>query len=381
LSLIDKARDFIQYGSAQLGADLVALLLECVEAGTLEALCAVQMLFERMPLSVQAIYRGFADNYLGRPISGDDLKATAAYCLVRWGQAGLDALVEAARRTSQPKNQSLTIEILATLASGEQLRQIGTQVRDEQLSKRVLERVTDWDDLCSAARRHLGTYILSFEDDRAITLAVALQFHLAAFKGPSIPKVLFEAMASRWLAVSIPTLQAFEALLRDHADDEPRFQAFLERHPQMVDPMAFEVWPQPNIHGAKEPDFVIRRTDDTYLVVEIETPSKLLVTHSNKLSADATHAVAQATDYASFLVERLLNVRQQLPSFRQPECLVVIGMERDLNPAQARALQIENENRHRLRIVGFDWLLKRAESIVHNVVAQRITVARGLRIV
>jgi hypothetical protein len=119
----------------------------------------------------------------------------------------------------------------------------------------------------------------------------------------------------------------------------------------------------------------------TYLVVEIETPSKLLVTHSNKLSAKATHAVAQATDYASFLVERLLNLRQQLPSFRQPECLVVIGMERDLNPAQARALQIENENRHRLRIVGFDRPVKRAESIVHNVVAQRITVGRGLRIV
>jgi hypothetical protein len=114
LSLTDKARDFIQYGSEQLGPDQAALLSECVEAGTLEALYAVQMLFE-------AMYCGFKYNYLGRPMFGDDLKTPAAFCLVRWGQAGLDALVEAARRTSQRKNQSLTIEILATLASGEQL--------------------------------------------------------------------------------------------------------------------------------------------------------------------------------------------------------------------------------------------------------------------
>ena len=122
-------------------------------------------------------------------------------------------------------------------------------------------------------------------------------------------------MASRWLAVSIPTIEAFKDLLQHHPDDEPRFQAFLERNPQLIDPMSFEVWARPDIHGAKEPDFLIRRTDGSYLVVEIETPSKPLITGSNKLAADATHAIAQATDYASFLLERLPGIRQHFPHF------------------------------------------------------------------
>jgi len=39
--------------------------------------------------------------------------------------------------------------------------------------------------------------------------------------------------------------------------------------------MAVQIWPQPNVLGSKFPDFVVRRADDSYIVVEIETPAKI----------------------------------------------------------------------------------------------------------
>jgi hypothetical protein len=127
--------------------------------------------------------------------------------------------------------------------------------------------------------------------------------------------------------------------------------------------------------------FLFGEQDDSFLVVEIETPDKRLMTQSNKLSAEASYAVAQATDYADFLAERTLSIRQHLRSFRRPDCLIVVGRERSLNDRQARALYLDNESRHRARVVGFDWLEMRARSIQDNIVGGPIEVTSGLRVV
>lgn len=359
----ERAQEFILHGQP---GDQALLLSDCVEAGTLDALHAVQMLFEDM-------YGGITYNY--------ELKAPAAFCLVRWEHQGLKTLVEAAQRTPTSKNLSLTLEVLATLASGQRAPQTSMWFRNDPLATRIVELVTDWDGLFREAGRSLREYVLSFEDDDDIVSALGLQLQRASFVNPRVVEALFEAMAGRWSAVSSPTLQAFDDLIRDHADDEPSFQAFLGRHPLMIDPMALDVYPQPDIHGAKEPDFLLRRTDNSFLVVEIETPGKPLMTQANKLSAEATHAIAQATDYAEFLGERISSIREHIASFRRPDCLVVVGLEGSLDEDQTRALRIDNESRHRVKVVGYDWLGTRAQSIRDNIVSGRITVTPRLRIV
>lgn len=131
--------------------------------------------------------------------------------------------------------------------------------------------------------------------------------------------------------------------------------------------MATDIWPQPNLHGAREPDFVIRRSDNSYLVIEIETPAKQIVTQENQLAAPATHAVAQVTEYRRF-IERLPNVQTHFPDLNDLSCLVVIGLEGALNGDQKQALQNDNQQRHALRVVGFDWLAERARAIQENVI-------------
>ena len=159
--------------------------------------------------------------------------------------------------------------------------------------------------------------------------------------------------------------------MTDRSDDEPAFHTFLEKHPQLVDPMVLDVWSKPDLHGAAEPDFVLRRIDGSYLVVEIETPGKALTTADNQLSAHTTHAIAQTFRCRAFLMERFGQAAATFPQFQSPDCLVVVGLEQGLLKGQKRILRLENEMRAGLRIVGFDWLLTRAQTVARNVVEGR----------
>jgi hypothetical protein len=364
-SLTERAKEFIEFGPYG-GVEVEALIRDCVTEGSVDGLCAVQVLFKSM-------YGGFTFNF--------ELKAPAAFSLVRWGSQGLQALVEAATPGAPSKTLSLAVEILATLASGAQIPQIRTWIHDSLVADKVLQSIEDWPVLFAASKRHLKELFLSFEDEEHLASLLGLAFSKASMTNVAIAKEIFSALSSRWLAINSRTLEEFNDLLRDHGNEEGIFQHFLEKHPQLIDPLAFEVWPQPDIHGFKVPDFLIKRADNSYLVVEIETPAKNIITSANQLSAEATHAVSQAVDYVEYLVSRGESLRSNLPDFSHPDGLVVIGLEGRLNGDQARALQRENRTRHGVRIVGFDQLAERAKSIVTNVVTHGVAVTRGLRIV
>ncbi|RYD43878.1 MAG: DUF4263 domain-containing protein [Sphingomonadales bacterium] len=182
------------------------------------------------------------------------------------------------------------------------------------------------------------------------------------------------SISKRWLAVSTPVLNAFDELINSHANDEPKFQDFLAEHPQLLDPLAIRVWPQPDLFGFREPDYIVQRADGTYMVVEIECPAKKLVTKSNQLSADVTHAEQQVTDYRRNLLQKHADLRIHLPNFQEPDCLVVIGLERALSDGQRQILHDANGSRTYVRIVGFDWLLERARTIASNMAQPKVDV-------
>ena len=76
-------------------------------------------------------------------------------------------------------------------------------------------------------------------------------------------------------------------------------------------------------------------------------------------------------EYRSFLLERFPQAAKYFPEFQDPECLVVIGMERNLSEEQRRALLRENQHRQGVHIVGFDWVAQRAEAIINTDLAVR----------
>lgn len=354
MPFVERAQDFIQAGG-----DEYALLRDCIADGGQGALAAVQMMAEDM-------YGGITFNF--------EIKAPAACTLIVFGVPGLRALVELTIRTPNSKNVSLCLSTLAALAGGSLPSYAQAFTQDTDLIAAV-ELASQQPGLADAARVMLREYVLGIEREVDAVSAIGTQLSQVNFSSHSemVLQELFAALANRRLATGPAVIRAFEALMQNHPSDEPTFHSFFEHHPQLLDPAAAEVWSKPDLSGVREPDFVIRRTDDSYLVVEIEVPGKTLITSANQLSAHATQAVAQATTYRSFLVERFPLSVAHFPRFNEPECLVVIGNESQLSNEQRAALARENRSRAGLRIVGYDWIAKRALSIVNNVVEPKLT--------
>jgi antiviral defense system Shedu protein SduA len=361
VSLFERAIEFVRAGYPK---DEPDLLRDCIQARNPEGLFAVQRLYEDM-------YGDMTFNF--------ELKAPAAWCLLCWGKAGIDALIEGVKRTPSSKNTSLTVQILSTVAAGTDPAFLFLA---DDLKDLVTTALKDTSSLQVFARQRLTEYMLSLSDDVEASEVAAIGFQRLSLLNTQAEasKELFAALASRWLVVGAPTIARYRRLIADCADDENAFQRFFEDVPQLLDPLCSMMWPKPDLHGAKEPDFVLKRSDGSYLIVEIESPAKRLVTDALQTSAQVTQAVTQAMQYRSFLVDRSAETRVHFPEFRDPECLVVIGIESSLSEDQKRALALDNENRKGLRIVGFDWIAERADRILSNMISANIAV-RPLRMI
>lgn len=361
-SLRERVERFVEFGGNP--ADLRLLLKECVKDGTLEGLLCVCRMYEHM-------YGGVTFNY--------ELKAPAASTLLVWKDLGLQALTKAAIKYPETKNTTIALVLLSSLAAGEGIPTM-SGVREPIVNDAIQNAISTWPDMVSQARENLVKIILSAPDDDTISLGISLAIlQVSAFRTKAMHE-LCAAMSKRWLAVSSSVLDHFNEIIEKCPNEEKVFQSFLEVHPQLLDPLAVRVWSQPNLFGYKEPDFIVQRADGTYMVVEIECPAKPLVTTGNYLSADVTHAEQQANDYRRHLLRKYADLRMHLPGFQEPDCLVIIGVERDLTASQKQVLHDANRNRTHLRIVGFDWLLDRGKTIASNVTQPRVEVL-SLRVV
>jgi hypothetical protein len=307
------------------------------------------------------------------------LKGPAMAAMLCWNEKGCEAIAATAIANPSSKNVSGAYKLLSVAAAGGPLIPPLSFVDSEELTAAVNASIVGGR-LRQPARKYLMDLLQSLDtDDLLIPLGVAFsQMGMTSEHGAS---ELIRAMSSRWLHVGPSTIKTFAELIESRSEDEPAFQDFLCDHPQILDPMAVQVWSQPDFHGAHAPDFVIRRADNTYLIVEIETPGKPLITKANQLSAEVTRAEKQVADYLAFLNERYVEVRQHFHGYQSAECLVIIGLESQLSEQQGKSLMNANARRHNVRIAGFDWLLKRAASIIENISSDEVKVIKRHRVI
>ena len=369
MTLVDRARQLIAGGgpaklSPLLPAEFSTLLVDCVAAGNRDGLLATQLLS--------------CDMYGGNPYNLS-FKAPAAYCLLAWRRDGLQALIENALEKPTSKNVSLAFRLLASTAEGQPSQSVGWFLSDSQVPEAVSRAVSNWDDLRLEARSHLHELVLSLKDDVHASISAGAALTLLAVQDQGAVNNLIHAFALRSIAVGPRILGAYRDLLVA-ATDEPSFQNFFEEHPLFLDPRAFQVWGRPDFHGKLEPDFIIRTYDGRYVIVEIETPTKLMVTQQRQLSADTSHAISQVLQYQDYLLTHFASATATFPEFTRPSGLVVIGLESSLNVEQKAALRSENLSRSDVRIVGFDALADAANVVTRNVIQGIAGATRGTRL-
>ncbi|MCY1642123.1 Shedu anti-phage system protein SduA domain-containing protein [Methylorubrum sp. SL192] len=335
-------------------------------------------MFAHLLSAVQDGGRAARDHITEIAVNGDGLdEILPAYAsLAAWRQDGFAEIVRIALSGDSVKIKSAALTVLSAIA--EKGCVPPSIMIGEELARIVNIKLSDEDR--PDARRALTSMVMQIPTEDLI-IPISQSFIHYAMGGTDAPYILTSAISSKWLKFGPAVLDRFEEMLVTDADNEPAFQAFFTAYPQMLDPMVVRAWSQPDLHGAEEPDFVLQRADDTYLVVEIETPGKLLIRQDGQLAAEATHAEKQVNDYATFLNERIGEARRVFPNYRPADKMAVIGLQRSLTDVQARALSATNEARHKLVTVGFDWLLDRARRVLQNLSEGEIQIVERGRMI
>ena len=300
-----------------------------------------------------------------------ELKIMLSHAFLFWGKEGIDCLVQVAIDTPRVKNVTRVLTVLPLLATKDY------SLKDElylstTIKKSITGKLDQIEDVPSYSRSKLIEFLLSFKDESDISIHLGTAITQLGIGGRDHAiKELIAAMGAIQFAVGEKKIKEYDLLISS-GSDEPKFQTFFEENPQFLDPNVIQIWPKPNLGGKYIPDFIIRRSDDSYVVVEIETPSKGIITKSGQLFAVATQAEQQVIDYRTYLMERIRDARKHFPNFHEPEGLVVIGQEKLLSEKQLNSLQAINRTRYKIEIVGFDKLKEKSKTITENVIRNGI---------
>ncbi len=155
-------------------------------------------------------------------------------------------------------------------------------------------------------------------------------------------------------------------------------QLFLEANPWLLGLDYARIRPrQPVPRGAI--DFLLERFDGFHDLLELKSPSDALFEKHGKdlpirspssyrLSRPLALALAQVHAYRDVLsYEEALEDLYGLPHSRDPRITILIGRVSRLNDHEKRLLKELNRSLHRVEIVPFDILARRAQAILDTV--------------
>jgi len=161
-------------------------------------------------------------------------------------------------------------------------------------------------------------------------------------------------------------IETFEALVRgEHG--ELAFQDFMTAHPSLLEVTAAEVIPLAPLGLEFKTDFVLRRHDGRYIVVEIEKPQDRIFTKGVDFTKEFTHAVGQVIDFQQWVAENVAYAEKHFPGISTPDGVVVIGRRADLDDRRKRKLERWQFNSRSIEILAFDDLSTRARHILESL--------------
>ena len=177
-------------------------------------------------------------------------------------------------------------------------------------------------------------------------------------------KLIFE----RDLTINSRILSDFSSLLESSPEREEELHSFLFSNPILIDPLANEIRSKHELGDDFITDFVIRRLDDKYTLVEIERSNKRLFNNYGNFSKDLTHSIRQVLDFQTWVGDHLEYANSKLPGINKPEGLIVIGRKRTLDRIMKRRLDEENYSRRgHIKIVTYDDLLESGRTLYNNI--------------
>ncbi len=196
------------------------------------------------------------------------------------------------------------------------------------------------------------------------------QYNIVGMMNPSNPvfsiSEIFDLFAAGTIKISRQLVEQFNALL-DQTLPEEAYQKFLNSNLVFLDPVASEVIPKQKLGTEYITDFVVRRYDNKYILVEIEKPQDPIFTSANDFTASFTHAYGQILDFQQWIDSHGEYARSLMPGISSPRGLLVIGRRDHLNYENCQKLLRHASNSTTIDVKTFDDLSSDALNLCENI--------------
>lgn len=177
---------------------------------------------------------------------------------------------------------------------------------------------------------------------------------------------VFEFFSEATIKLTRSIINDFNKLVNEIHEEEI-YQKFLSQHPVLIDPIASVIIPKQKLGIEFITDFVIKRLDNEYLVVEIEKPQDRIFTENNDFTAKFNHAVGQIFDFQSWIEQHSEYARSLMPGLLSPKGLLIIGLRSKLTEKQIQKLNRLRINLNSIDILTFDDLVTKANNFYNNI--------------
>ncbi|MDD2320502.1 MAG: DUF4263 domain-containing protein [Geobacteraceae bacterium] len=170
--------------------------------------------------------------------------------------------------------------------------------------------------------------------------------------------------------ISQHLIDEFEQLIHSNQKEET-FQQFLSNHPVFIDPLASEIIPKQRMGIELITDFVTRRYDNRYILVEIEKPHDNIFTASGDFSAKFTHAFGQVLDFQQWVDANAEYARKHMPDISSPRGLLVMGLRKYISKENQQKLHRFTINSTHIDVLTFDDLLENAKNLLTGILRKK----------
>lgn len=181
-----------------------------------------------------------------------------------------------------------------------------------------------------------------------------------------LASLVFSVFSEASIKITDRVIREFEALLEQDLVEE-RYQEYLETHPVLLDPLAAEVIDKQQLGVEFVTDFVVRRHDGLYVLVEIERPMKRVFNQQGDFTSHFSHALGQVLDFQQWVDDHSEYARSLMPGLSSPEGLLVVGRSHELSPdVRPKWLRLRR-NLTTIQLLTFDDLVKKAQTLLASV--------------
>jgi Shedu protein SduA, C-terminal len=186
--------------------------------------------------------------------------------------------------------------------------------------------------------------------------------------------------ANERLADARVAIGEYSSHLENPESNETSFQNFIEGNLWLLGLDYVNMRPRHDVpRGAL--DFILERFDGFHDLLELKDPHDPIIEAPDaedgrppsaslyKLSPALSNALAQVHVYRDILTAnaQLLDEQYGLPQSRDPSIVIVIGRAAALSPDRSRVLRELNKSLHRVEVVPYDVLGRRAGAILDSV--------------